>query len=117
MGRVYRATATDVSAAALKLVGEPVTGASDVYSLGYMVFECPTGHPPSADRQGMRVLWAHLEDDPPDPCAERPDIRPDFARAVNATLAKQPGGRPRTSVEYARSFALAAGIPIGDVST
>ena len=47
--------------------GEPVTGAADIYSLGCVVFECVHGRPPFADRQGMRVLWAHLQDEPPDP--------------------------------------------------
>ena len=46
--------------------GEPVTGAADIYSLGCVVFECVYGRPPFADREGMRVLWAHLQDEPPD---------------------------------------------------
>ena len=50
--------------------GEPVTGAADVYSLGCVVFECVAGQPPFADQQGMRVLWAHLQDEPPDPSGE-----------------------------------------------
>ncbi len=94
--------------------GEPVTGAADVYSLGCVVFECLLGHPPFADREGMRVLWAHLQDEPPDPLAERPDLSPEFGRALKSALRKEPGERPRTTVEYARSLSDAAGIPIAD---
>src|SRR5437588_622000 len=54
--------------------GQPVTGASDIYALGCVVFECMCGRPPFADRQGMRVLWAHLQDEPPDPCVGRTDV-------------------------------------------
>ena len=97
--------------------GEPVTGASDIYSLGCVVFECVYGRPPFADRQGMRVLWAHLQDEPPDPSAGRTDIPPGFAQALNAALRKQPAERPRTSIEYARSLSQAAGLPIVDATS
>ena len=89
--------------------GEPVTGASDTYSLGCVVFECVDGSPPFADREGMGVLWAHLQDEPPDPSA---DLSPAFARALTAALRKDPDERPRTSVEYARSLSEAARAPI-----
>ncbi|MEA2313496.1 MAG: hypothetical protein QOI03_188 [Solirubrobacteraceae bacterium] len=96
--------------------GEPVTGAADVYSLGCVVFECLEGRPPFADRQGMRVLWAHLQDEPPDPCAERTDLSPGFKQAVKAALRKEASERPSSSVEYARSLSQAAGIPIVDAT-
>lgn len=92
--------------------GEPVTGAADTYSLGCVAFECVQGRPPFADHEGMRVLWAHLQDEPPDLSAQRTDITPDFAQALKTALRKQPAERPRTSVEYARSLSKAAGIPI-----
>jgi serine/threonine protein kinase len=94
--------------------GEPVTGAADIYSLGCVVFECVHGRPPFADREGMRVLWAHLQDEPPDPSADRTDISPEFAGALRSALRKQPADRPRSSIEYARSLWEAAGIPMGD---
>jgi serine/threonine-protein kinase len=97
--------------------GEPVTGAADVYSLGCVVFECVNGRPPFADRDGMRVLWAHLQDEPPDPSGDRTDISPEFAQALKAALRKDPAERPPSSVEYARSLSQAAGIPIVDAAS
>jgi serine/threonine protein kinase len=97
--------------------GEPVTGAADVYSLGCVVFECVNGRPPFADRDGMRVLWAHLQDEPPDPSGDRTDISPEFAQALKAALRKEPAERPPSSVEYARSLSQAAGIPIVDAAS
>ena len=94
--------------------GEQVTGATDVYSLGCVMFECLQGRPPFADRQGMRVLWAHLQDEPPDPFAERPEISSAFTAALKAALRKEPAERPASSVDYARSLSQAAGIPIAD---
>jgi serine/threonine protein kinase len=97
--------------------GEPVTGAADIYSLACVVFECLEGRPPFADREGMRVLWAHLQEDPPGLSDQRPDIVPEFTRALNAALRKDPAERPRTSGEFARSLSEAAGIPIADTAS
>ena len=96
--------------------GEPVTGAADVYSLGCVVFECVSGRPPFADRDGMRVLWAHLQDEPPDPSVDRTDISREFAQALTAALRKAPADRPRSSIDYARSLSAAAGIPLEDAT-
>ncbi len=96
--------------------GEPVSGAADIYSLGCVVFECVQGRPPFADRQGMRVLWAHLQDEPPDPSAEGAEMSPEFIKALKAALCKDVADRPRSSVDYARSLSQAAGIPILDVT-
>jgi serine/threonine-protein kinase len=88
--------------------GEPVTAASDIYALGCVMYECLCGRPPFAGVQGMRVLWAHLQDDPPDPLTLRADLPPELARAVLAALEKEPDRRPATAGEYARMLAAAA---------
>jgi serine/threonine-protein kinase len=89
--------------------GDAVTGAADTYSLGCVVFECVHGRPPFADREGMAVLWAHLQEEPPDLAAARNDIPPEFARAIAVALRKEPGERPGSSVEFAYSLSRAAG--------
>ncbi len=94
--------------------GAPVTGAADVYSLGCVVFECLAGRPPFGDRDGLQVLWAHLQDEPPDLPPERTELSPGFRDAWRAALAKEPADRPRTSVEYMQSLSDAAGITDGD---
>jgi serine/threonine-protein kinase len=90
--------------------GEEVTGAADVYALGCVMFECVTGTPPFADRQGMAILWAHLQDEPPDPGLDRADLPDGFSEVLKSALRKQPEQRPRSSVEYAQSLARAAGL-------
>jgi serine/threonine protein kinase len=94
--------------------GAPVTGAADIYSLGCVVFECLIGQPPFGDRDGLQVLWAHLQDEPPDMPGERDDLSPQFRDAWRTALAKDPADRPRTSIEYMRLLADAAGITDGD---
>jgi serine/threonine protein kinase len=86
--------------------GEDVTAQSDLYALGCMMFECLNGLPPFADRPGMRVLMAHLQDEPADPAG----VSAEVATAIKSALAKAPEDRPRSGTEYARNLSQAAGI-------
>ena len=94
--------------------GEKVTSAADVYSLGCVMFQCLAGEPPFADRQGMQILWAHLRDEPPDPCAKRPEsLRtsrgPSLARSQGRRRA--PGERNRLCAHGAGGRRGAAAQP------
>ena len=88
--------------------GEEVTARSDVYSLGCVMCECLSGKPPFADRQGMRILWAHLQEDPPDPLAGRSDVPADVSWAILRALEKEPEMRPPTATAYAHMVRIAA---------
>jgi len=88
--------------------GEPVSAATDVYSLGCVLFECAAGRPPFADRQGLRAMWAHLEDPPPELNQLNADVPSALADAVAEALAKDPAGRPQTATELAGMVAAAA---------
>jgi serine/threonine protein kinase len=92
--------------------GEEVTPATDIYALGCVMFECLEGHPPFAHREGMHVIMAHLQEEPPEP--RRSDVPPGLGQAVMLALRKEPSERPRTSIEYARSLFNAVGIPMPD---
>ena len=88
---------------------------TDVYGLGCVVYECISGSPPFAGRKPMQVMWAHLRDEPADPCAGRAEIPPDFGAAVNRALAKEPEGRPQSASAYARALRAAAGLAGSEV--
>jgi serine/threonine-protein kinase len=93
--------------------GAEVSAPTDVYALGCVMHECLSGTPPFADRQGMRVLWAHLQEDPPDLRATRSDVPEDVAWAISRALEKEPENRPPTASAYARMIQIAAGMPGG----
>jgi serine/threonine-protein kinase len=89
--------------------GEPVSAATDIYALGCVMYECMCGRPPFAEVQGMRILWAHLQDPPPDIRSVRADIPERFAQTLVVALEKDAAKRPQTAGEYARMLADAAG--------
>ena len=88
--------------------GEQVGAATDIYALGCVMYECMCGRPPFAEVQGMRILWAHLQDPPPDPRSVRADIPERFSQTLLVALNKDAAARPQTAGEYARMLADAA---------
>ena len=89
--------------------GAEVTPQTDVYALACVAFECLTGAPPYADRQGMRVLWAHLQDEPPSPLEKEPNLPPALGEAVLTGLAKDAADRPASASAYVDGLRAAAG--------
>ena len=92
--------------------GEDVSPATDIYALGCVMFEVLTGTPPFGGRPSMRVLFAHLQEAPPDLSTQRRDIQPAVARAISRALEKEPEERPSSASEYVTGIARAAGISL-----
>ncbi len=83
-----------------RIRGEQASPASDIYALGCVVYECVAGLPPFGSKGMMEVAFAHLEEQPADPCANRADLPAGFGAAVNAALTKDPADRPATAIAY-----------------
>ena len=78
--------------------GSPLTGSSDVYSLGVVAYECLSGEPPFLADQPLAIAIMHKHDPvPPLP----PDVPRPVADLVYAMLAKTPDGRPETAQHVA----------------
>lgn len=92
--------------------GEEVSPATDIYALGCVMFEVLTGTPPFGGRPSMRVLFAHLQEPPPDLSTQRRDIQPAVARAISRALEKEPEDRPTSATDYVSGIARAAGISL-----
>ncbi|MBE2316514.1 serine/threonine protein kinase [Solirubrobacter sp. CPCC 204708] len=86
---------------------EEVGPATDVYGLGCVLLCALTGQPPFAEKTGMGVLWAHLQEDPPDPRLVRPELPDALVIAILAGLAKEPEDRPQSTAAYAAGIAAA----------
>lgn len=88
--------------------GASATAASDLYSLGCVVFECIAGVPPFSGKSLFAVGSAHVSEEPPDPLSGRPDLPPALSWAVLQALAKEPEDRPATATMYAHMLRLAS---------
>ena len=75
-------------AAPEQIEGKAVDGRADVYSLGCLLYECLAGSVPFAKDSDLAVLWAHVNDSPPD-LASYPELEPVLKRA----MAKRPDDR------------------------
>ncbi len=81
-----------------------MTGRADAYSLGCVLYEALTGHPPFAGRRSMAVLVAHVEEPPPTLPSHRA-LEPVLAKA----LAKAPSERYATCSELVAEAVAALG--------
>lgn len=88
---------------------EEITGGVDIYALGCVMYECLCGEPPFAQRQGMRVLWAHLQDVPASPTDHRSELPADVSSAILKALDKDAAGRQQSAGELAAQLNAAAG--------
>ena len=59
-----------------RLDGGEATPATDIYSLGCVVYACLTGHAPFAGRGIDRVMDAHRSEEPKDPTSPHPSVPP-----------------------------------------
>ena len=80
-----------------QLRGEPLTGQSDVYSLGVVACELLTGSGPFDDAEVSDLASAHLRRPPPD-LADRDRRIPSWlSELLKKCLAKKPEHRPRAT--------------------
>ncbi len=74
--------------------GQPLSGSSDVYSLGVVAYECLAGDPPFVAEQPLAIAIMHKHDPvPPLPG----DVPRPVADLVYAMLAKTPEERPESA--------------------
>jgi serine/threonine-protein kinase len=102
-----------------RLAGQPATPASDVYSVGVMLFEMLAGEPPFKRDSPIATALAHSSDPVPDLVAHCPHVDPSIADLVARAMAKRPEDRfadaPAMREELARIAprprSAAAGAP------
>lgn len=73
--------------------GEDVSSASDIYSVGVLLYEMLAGKPPFAGSDAATLMAAHLFVDPP----ALANVPPGLAAVVRSALAKRPEDRPTAS--------------------
>jgi predicted Ser/Thr protein kinase len=81
--------------------GEPVSPATDVYSLGVVLWELLAGDVPFAGENFVAVALRHVNEPPPSLRQLRPDVPPTLAAAVERALAKDPARRYPSMAAFA----------------
>jgi len=81
--------------------GKPTTQATDVYSLGVVLYELLTNEVPFPGENFVAVAMKHLNEQPPDVLERRPDVPLRLAAAVDRALEKDPARRFPTMDQFA----------------
>jgi serine/threonine protein kinase len=115
--QVDRTVGTPAYMSPEQCLGHVVTSASDLYSLGCLLYELLTGDVPFHGTADVPLRTHHLNSPAPSVRARRADIPEAVAELVSSMLAKDPQGRPSAETVYEALLPLtvtAAGSSDGD---
>jgi beta-lactam-binding protein with PASTA domain len=87
--------------------GHAVTAASDLYSIGVMLYEMLAGRLPFEGESAVAIALKHLSEPPPPISRLRPDVHPALEAVVMAALAKDPAQRWQTAEDFAEGLEAA----------
>ena len=98
--------------------GRPVTEASDLYSVGVVLFELLTGRAPFSGDSPVAVAMQHVSQPPPSPREFQPSIPPALEAVVLKALAKDPAQRYGDSDSFIKALeGVEAQLQRGPVDT
>jgi serine/threonine protein kinase len=94
-----------------RLHGEPATAASDVYSVGVLLYEALTGQRPFSGDNPVALLTSVQRGSPPPIRELRPDVDPWFAALVHRAMSVAPAARVASAELFAAELRSATHHP------
>ena len=93
--------------------GHAVSPASDIYSIGVLLYEALTGRVPFHGESAVSIALKHLNEQPAPLSQLRPEIHPELERAVMTALAKDPAQRYASAEEMVHALEAARAAIVG----
>jgi tRNA A-37 threonylcarbamoyl transferase component Bud32 len=92
-----------------QVLGFPLDGRADLYSLGLVLYECLTGKTPFTGATDGAIAIARLQRDPAPIRRLRPEVPAPVADAITCLLARRPEDRPASAAMARAMLSEAAG--------
>ena len=85
-------------------IGGEITGRSDLYSLGCLLYEMVTGEPPFLGENPKTIIGQHLNTPPVSPAWRNPEVTPELDALILQLLEKNPAKRPTSAAQVCETL-------------